>query len=671
LLPGTGFIPPDIDLSHLAVPVASDVLTLPSRFDWREQGKVTPVRNQGSCGSCYAFAAVAALESRLLVVEDSTFDFSENNVKECDWHESSCYGGDAWRVTNYLITRGTVEETCDPYVPDDVECNDGCQYRHTLLDWAAISGEYAASVDVLKSYIQAFGPLYTAMYVGYGDAWRSEFAAYNGSYTLYHEGFEPPNHAVVIVGWDDNLIHPGGQGGWIVKNSWGTSWGGTCGYGSERGYFKIAYGSASIGTYASVPVSWMRHDPQGILLYHDEAGATSHIGSAGSSTAWGLVKYVSPQSMEVSRVEFWTGDVTTDVDIYIYDEWSGMTPSGLLASSLDQSFDASGYHSVEILPSLYVNGGEDIYVVVAITNAVSDYPLCYDRNGPRSDGCCFISLNGLQYFEVTSGDLGIRLRGRSNPVGWEVAEAPAIVGIADVPGDNGGYVNIAWRRSEHDAEDGSPAVRRYQVWRKRHEDLAPLLGTSAGSGARTAGPYEHGLTGPAWEVVGTVAANGSPYYNLSAPTECDFNGVDSCWTLFCVTAHTGLMSEHFDSDVDRGYSIDNLEGDGPPGSEENDSPESGGAGMGNVTLRAPEPNPSARSFLLEFELSDAVPVDFSVYDVSGRCVAVLAAGILEAGPHSIRWAPGSDGWPEVPPGLYFVRLASRYELHTAKVILLQ
>jgi hypothetical protein len=131
------------------------------------------------------------------------------------------------------------------------------------------------------------------------------------------------------------------------------------------------------------------------------------------------------------------------------------------------------------------------------------------------------------------------------------------------------------------------------------------------------------------------------------------------------------MGEHFDSDVDRGYSIDNLEGEGPPGSEEDDSPESGGAGIGNVTLRAPEPNPSATSFLVEFELGDAMPVALSVYDVNGRRVAVLVAGILGAGPHSMCWAPGLDGWPEVPPGLYFVRLASRHELHTAKVVLIQ
>ncbi len=671
LPPGTGYIPPDIDLSHIAVPMAGDILALPSRFDWREAGKVTPVKNQGACGSCYAFAAIAALESRVLIVEDSTFDFSENNVKECEWYESSCDGGNNWLVANYLTTAGSVLESCDPYVPGDVECTQGCPYRHTLLDWGAISGEVAPSVEVLKSYIETYGPVYTTMYVGSGDAWRAEFSAYDGSYTLYREGYAVPNHAVLIVGWDDDLPHAGGQGGWIVKNSWGASWGGTCDYGTERGYFTIAYGSGSIGPYSSIPLSWMHYSPDDRLLYYDEGGAGGSIGFVGSRTAWGLCKYVPSGVMEINRVEFWTKDVTTDVDIYIYDDFAGGVPSNLIASRLDLSFDVAGYHSVLLTPSIYVNGGEDVYVVVKLTDAVSNFPLSYDTGGPRTPGHCFMSADGSYFFEFAVGDLGIRIRGNTNPIGSEITEAPAIVEITDVPEDGGGYVHLSWLRSVHDAEGGSPAVRRYQIWRKGHETLAPLLGTSAGSGTRIAGPYEHGLTGPAWEVVGTVPATGSPYYGFTAPTERDFYGGDTCWTYFCVTAHRGVIGEHFDSPVERGYSVDNLEGQGPPGGEEDDRYGTGRSGGGSVTLKIPEPNPAAYGFLLEFELGEAMPVELAVYDVRGRRVALLAGGSLEAGSHSISWIPGSDGSPEVPSGLYFVRLATDGELHTAKITLLQ
>jgi C1A family cysteine protease len=666
--PGTGYIPPEIDLSYIAASMAGAKLALPSKFDWREAGKVTSVKNQGSCGSCYAFASIACLESRVSIVEDSTFDLSENNVKECEWYGSSCNGGNDWIVANYLTVAGTVMEACDPYVPMDVLCKHGCPYRKTLLDWAVISGSIVPSVDVLKSYIQMYGPIYTTMYAGVSDAWRSEFAAYNGSYTLYHAGNEAPNHAVLIVGWDDNLAHAGGHGGWIVKNSWGTSWGGTCGYGSQRGYFTIAYGSASIGTNSSIPIGWKNPSTNDSLLYYDEGGASGKIGFVQSRSAWGMCKYSVPRSMAIERIEFWTLDATTDVDVYVYDGFSGGVPTGLLASSLDNSFALAGYHSVPLTPAPHVSNGEDIYVVVKITNAASYFPMSYDSNGPVRPGCCYLSSNGSYFYQFTVGDLGLRIRANTSPVGSQTTEAPAIVEIRDVEGDSGGYVTVTWKRSMYDAEGGSPSVNHYKVWRRRHETLASMLGS--GGGHQIEGPYELGLTGPAWEVVGTVPATGTFTYTFKAPTECDLSGQDTCWTYFCVTAHTGLMGRHFDSDVKRGYSVNNGGMVEPPGEDDD------GYGVdlpgGHIAcLELPEPNPAGRGFHIRFELAQAENVDLAVYDILGRRVAVLVSEGSGPGSHSVRWDPGSNGSPEVPPGLYFVRLAVGRELHTTKVTLVR
>ena len=88
--PGTGFIPPPLDLSHLTgqrMPEKFVGQQLPSHWDWRAQGKVTPVKDQGPCGSCYAFAALGNIESKLLMDSAGTYDLSENNAKECIWWE--------------------------------------------------------------------------------------------------------------------------------------------------------------------------------------------------------------------------------------------------------------------------------------------------------------------------------------------------------------------------------------------------------------------------------------------------------------------------------------------------------------------------------------------------------------------------------------------------------
>ena len=87
----TGFMPPPVDLSHLKgdkMPSGVNAAALlPSRWDWRDQAAVTSVKNQGACGSCYAFAAIGNFESKMLIDGAGSYDFSENNAKECNWQE--------------------------------------------------------------------------------------------------------------------------------------------------------------------------------------------------------------------------------------------------------------------------------------------------------------------------------------------------------------------------------------------------------------------------------------------------------------------------------------------------------------------------------------------------------------------------------------------------------
>jgi C1A family cysteine protease len=659
-----GFIPPPGDLSHITATMPDGPLPILSRFDWREAGMITPVKNQGPCGSCYAFAAVASFESRLLIDGGGTFDFSENNVKECEWYGSSCWGGNYWRVASFLTASGTVLEACDPYVASDVACNSSCPYRKTLLEWCVISADVIPPVNTLKSYIQTYGPVYTTMYAGNEDAWHTEFQGYDGTYTLHHVGSEPPNHAVLIVGWDDDLTHAGGQGAWIVKNSWGTFWGGTCGYGSEGGYFTIAYGSAQMGTFASYASQWQDYDPNGVMLLLDEGGYTGSVGY-GNATCWGLCKFIPAEDIEIERVEFWSLDATPDVDVYIYDDFNGSSPSNLLGSQLNSSFDNAGYHSVELSSPIEVSSGEDIYAVVKLRDASYIYPMSFDQYGPKSAGCCYISPTGASFSEWSGGDLGIRLRGAEQASCGGIIEEPAIQTVLDVPADGGGYVNLTWKRSIYDQEESTPQVARYKVWRRRVETLPALL-----AAPQVGGPFEHGETGPAWELVGTVAATGGCCYELETSTHCDSSASDTCWTYYCVTAHTGQVGERFDSSVDRGYSVNNQGMLRSPGAGELQAPEEGGATMDASYLAVPLPNPGEGDFEIRFGLAHADWVQVEVYDVAGRRITVLTESFMEAGSHRVTWTPYAASGTRFSPGLYFVRMVTTSEAHTAKLMLL-
>ncbi len=401
--PATGFVPPDFDLPHLNGSTIPDSLRSPqviTRFDWRESGKVSSVKNQGACGACYAFASLADLESKVLIDSSQTFDFSENNVKECEFYGSSCSGGNAWKTTNHYTQQGVVLESCDAYVASDVACNGTCSYVKNVLDWRVVSSSAMPATQDLKDYLYAHGPLYTTVFAGDASdpSWQSEFNAYDGSYALHHPGTFTSNHAVLLVGWDDTLSHAGGQGAWIVKNSWGTGWGGTCGYGAESGYFYIAYGSASIGTYSSFMYDWQDVDPVGDLYYYDDGGYGNSWGFASYTYGHLLAIYVPSSNGFLHRVEFWTNDVTTDIDVYVYDSFDGVDVGSLLASKLDQSFTEAGYHSVELDSPLPITSGDDIAIMVKIQNSSYGYPLISSGGGALESGKTYIGLTG------TSGD---------------------------------------------------------------------------------------------------------------------------------------------------------------------------------------------------------------------------------------------------------------------------
>jgi C1A family cysteine protease len=416
--PNRGFIPSRMDLRHLADYPSAKVSAdpLPARWDWRETGKVTSIKNQSSCGACYAFATAADFESKLLIAGEGTYNLSENNIKECNISGTSCGGGNYETVANFLSKYGTVLESCDPYVDSNVVCNNSCPYQQTLLDWRIISADNMPATVDLKEHIYNVGPVYTALYAGNTNdtAFMREFNEYDGSYTLYYPDDSTINHAVLIIGWDDTLTHAGGTGAWICKNSWGTSWGGTCGYGAESGYFTIAYSSASIGKYSSYAYDYQDYDASGDLLNYDEYGWTAQWGYD-DPIGWGMCKFVIPSRVFVTRVEFWTNDVTTDIDVYIYDSFDGFTFSEELAADLDHSFGEAGYHSVALSSPPEIDAGDDIYAVVKFTNATYGYPLVADQTGASDSATTYISHFGvsgtwIDLDTLASDDVAIRVR---------------------------------------------------------------------------------------------------------------------------------------------------------------------------------------------------------------------------------------------------------------------
>jgi cathepsin L len=223
--------------------VAAQPCATLASFDWRKQGKVTPVRDQGGCGSCWAFGTVATYEGSYLIRNNAAADGSEQYIVTCALDAlgnrvGSCAGG--WWAFDHVINQGDATEADAPYTATDGSsslCATGTPYR--AVAWGYVSPDGGIpTVAELKGALCTYGPLAVTVRV------TPLFQAYTGG--VFDERDPGPiNHAITLIGWDD------AQGAWLIKNSWGTWWGETGGFGTDKGYMWIAYESNGIGTGAA------------------------------------------------------------------------------------------------------------------------------------------------------------------------------------------------------------------------------------------------------------------------------------------------------------------------------------------------------------------------------------------------------------------------------------
>lgn len=397
-----GLLPHPVDLSHLKAAEVC-VQSLPMAWDWRINGGVTSVKNQGSCGSCWAFAAMGDFESKVLIKQFLNYDFSEENLKECNYWGHNCGGGHAWSATNHFTREGVVFESCDPYHPYKTgNCNQTCAKIKQITGWRILPND----VNAIKQAVYQYGPVYTTMYASFPG-----FSTYDGTYCLYYPGSEAPNHAVLIVGWDDNMTHAGGKGAWIVKNSWGTSWG-------ANGYFYIAYDSARIGQGSCYYESYKHYDyleMMGTLYAYDEAGWYDNWGyGSPNNVAYGLVKFIANKDECINAVDFWAVDDNMSYDIYIYDTFDGTNVSGLLHAQ-SGTCSLAGYYSVDLTSPVWVKKGDDFVVVIKFTCSGYYYPVPCDSFAPIESGKCYLSLTGAagSWVNMASYARDVSIRARS------------------------------------------------------------------------------------------------------------------------------------------------------------------------------------------------------------------------------------------------------------------
>jgi len=225
-------------------------VTVPSSVDWRGTGAVSEVKNQGACGSCWAFSTTGSLEGQTFRKKGRRVDLSEQQLVDCSHENNGCHGGIMDLAFNYVQKNGGLDsEKAYPYVSGDThEAQDTCRFRPKDV-LATDTGHMdlpSGDEEKLKEAVATVGPISVAI-----DASHRSFQMYaSGVYDEIHCGNGTRNldHGVLVVGYGTDKL--AGKDYWLVKNSWGPQWG-------ENGYIRMrrnARNQCGIATMASYPL---------------------------------------------------------------------------------------------------------------------------------------------------------------------------------------------------------------------------------------------------------------------------------------------------------------------------------------------------------------------------------------------------------------------------------
>lgn len=204
----------------------------PAEFDWRTQKTLSPIMDQGQCGSCWDFSASATFRDDMIVQGGSLFKNSTQEVLDCNTQGYSCNGG-FFDIDQFFVSPGVATESAyGPYQARQNSCKQVSKSSRAP-GWAyvALNDSSKPSDAEIKAAIYKWGP------VSVGVAADNAFSGYSGG-VFTNCTSNQLNHAVQLVGWSDS------GGYWIMRNSWGSSWG-------EQGYMRLKFGCNGIGEAAN------------------------------------------------------------------------------------------------------------------------------------------------------------------------------------------------------------------------------------------------------------------------------------------------------------------------------------------------------------------------------------------------------------------------------------
>jgi C1A family cysteine protease len=389
--------------AEAAAAAATTADAVPGAYDLRATGKLTPIRDQGRYGTCWAFAALASFESGLL--PGSARDYSENNVAaRAGFSLGYDAGGNSYMAAAYLLRwDGPVDEADDPYAPYAAAPNPSPAdagvdtHVHEVLQLPARRS--ASDNADLKWAVMTSGAAYTTMY------WTS--SAYKTQTHAYYSTRSGGNHAVALVGWDDGFpaqrfaTAPPGPGAFLVRNSWGEDFG-------DQGYFWVSYHDTAFGGQSAVFAGAVPAAAGDRIYQHDPLGWVASYrppGAADPGTAWFAASFTPAEAGTLTAAGFYATAPNAGYEVRVADSVEAVREAPVLARG---TLAVPGFHTVPLDEPQTVTVGRRLVIAVRVTTPGYRYPVAIERpyagyaDATAAAGQSYVSGDGASWTDMTA-----------------------------------------------------------------------------------------------------------------------------------------------------------------------------------------------------------------------------------------------------------------------------
>ena len=366
-----------------AADVSESATIIPTKYDLRDRARVSAIRNQGTYGTCWSFAALSAMESVLLPEQDYQFSVDHMTLNN-GFHLTQDDGGEYTMGMAYLASwKGPVLEKDDPY-GDNKTTPDLTAVKH-VQEMQIIDGK---DYEKIKEAVFKYGGVQTSIYNSLKSS-QSKSPYYDRRTSSYcYIGTEKPNHDVVIIGWDDSYskdnfsVDLEGDGAFICQNSWGSEFG-------DGGIFYISYYDTNIGTHNVVYTGIEDSDNYDHIYQSDLCGWVGQLGY-NKESIYGANVYTAESNQNLTAASFYATGKDSEYQLYVV-----------------KNFEDAGYYTIPFDKQIALDAGERYAVVLFISTPDAVHPLAIEYEADDAtadvvldDGEGYVSANGFEWENV-------------------------------------------------------------------------------------------------------------------------------------------------------------------------------------------------------------------------------------------------------------------------------